>query len=382
MAMPSIPQFDLLPAHEQLRPEIEGAIRAALASGHYVGGPAVASFEAAWAAYCGAAQAVGVGNGTDALEIGLAALGIGAGDEVILPAMSYAATAEAVVNVGARPVFADVLEADATLDPAAAAAAITPNTAAIIAVHLYGQPADLASLDRLASAQGLALIEDAAQAHGAALAERPVGGIGRFAAFSFYPSKNLGAIGDAGAIVSSDPALIERARALRNHGQSAPNQHTLVGRNSRLDTLQAAVLSVKLAQLDRWNAARVALATAYDRALAGLPGLRLPSGRPGSRHVYHQYALRVAAGGAFGDRDALAACLDRAGIETRVHYPAALHQLPAFAEPARPTDAPVAEAWAREELSLPMYPELPPAQLTRVTETLRELARAGGVVRA
>ncbi len=373
--MPPIPQIDLRPAHAALAPEIEDALRELLADCDFIQGAAVRRFEVDWARFCRVEHAVAVANGTDALEIGLSALGIGPGDEVILPAMTYVASAEAVVNVGARPVFVDVRARDACIDPEAVAAAIGPRSAAILAVHLYGQPADLSALEPLAERHGLALIEDAAQAHGASRDGRRAGSVGAFAGFSFYPSKNLGAIGDAGALVTSDAALAERARSLRDHGRDAAGRHARVGRNSRMDGLQAAVLSIKLRHLEAWNRARIAHAAAYSEALADLPGLRIPQNAPSTCHVYHQYPLKVAPEAPCGGRTGLAEALAAEGIETRVHYPLAVHQTPAFARFAVPGGAPEAEAWAREELSLPMYPELPDSWRDRVIDRIR--ARVG-----
>lgn len=372
-----IPQIDLTETHRALRPEIEGALRAVLSDGRFVGGPVVEAFEDAWAAYCGADHGVGVGNGTDALEITLAALGLGRDAEVIVPALTYAATAEAVVNAGARPVFADILPTDYTLDPAAAAAAVSPRTAAIIAVHLYGQPADMPALRRVASAHGLALIEDAAQAHGAAIGEQRVGSLADAACFSFYPSKNLGALGDAGAIVTADAGLAERARALRDHGQVERGRHAVVGRNSRLDALQAAVLTVKLARLDRWNAERAALAARYDAGLGSGHAMAPPARGAGRTHVFHQYVVCLTDADRTGAapaeaRDAVAARLAAHGIETRVHYRTPLHCQPAFAAWARGVHAPAAEHAADRILSLPMYPGLPLAHADSVVAALVE----------
>ncbi len=375
-----VPQLDLAGTHRALRPEIEGAMRAVLSDGRFVGGPVVEAFEDAWAAYCGVDHGIGVGNGTDALEITLAALGIARDAEVIVPALTYAATAEAVVNAGARPVFVDVLPTDFSLDPAATAAAVSPRTAAIVAVHLYGQPADMAALRRVADAHHLALIEDAAQAHGAAVGDRRVGGLADAACFSFYPSKNLGALGDAGAIVTADAGLAERARTLRDHGQAEPGRHTVVGRNSRLDALQAAVLTVKLPHLDRWNAGRAAVAARYDAGLGAGFGIAPPARAAGRTHAFHQYVVCVAEADRPGAspaaaRDAVAAHLAGRGIETRVHYRTPLHCLPAFAAWARGVHAPVAERAAGRVLSLPMYPDLPLEHVGRVVDALAAAGR-------
>jgi len=372
-----IPLVELAALHDELRPEIEEAIQAVLTGGRFVGGPAVEAFEEAWASYCGVRHTVGVASGTDALEIGLNALGVGPGDEVVVPAHTFAASAEAVVHTGARPLLADVDPLTFTLDPDAAEAAITPRTAAIMAVHLYGQPADLDGLGSVAERHGLALVEDCAQAHGATWCGQIVGGIGHVGCFSFYPSKNLGAIGNAGAIVTNDAAVATRARAVSHHGQFERDVHQILGRSSRLDDLQAAVLSVKLQHLDNWNAARAALAAKYDEALGDAPGITPPHVAPNATHVYHLYVVRVSRGDPAVDRDALADHLAERGIESRVHYPTPVHHQPAFVDDTAPGGAPNAEAVTREILSVPMYPHLPQEDLERVVAAIDGFASGG-----
>jgi dTDP-4-amino-4,6-dideoxygalactose transaminase len=371
-----IPLLDLRTAHRRLRHELDGAIRAVLDDGRFVGGPAVDVFEDAWAAYCGARHGIGVANGTDALEIALIALGIGPGDEVIVPALTYAATAEAVANVGARVVFADIRPDTYTLDPHAVSAALSARSAAIVAVHLYGQPADMDGLRAIADARGLALVEDAAQAHGATWNGCRAGTLGHVACFSFYPSKNLGAIGDAGAIVTEDPVIAAQARAIRDHGQFERDWHELKGRNSRLDAIQAAVLTVKLSHLETWNAARVALAARYNALLGPVSGVSTPAVAPPAGHVYHLYTVRVAAHAGSGRRDALAAQLAAHGIGSRVYYPTPVHLQPAFADQDRGANCPEAEAAAREVLALPMHPYLTADDLDTVAACVAEQVAA------
>lgn len=360
-----VPFLDLPTLHEMLGSELEESWKRVLACGTFVGGPEVELLETAFAAYCETGYCVGVANGTDALELVLAAAGIGRGDEVILPANTFVATAEAVCAVGARPRFVDVLPGTLLIDPAAVEAAVTAATAAVIAVHLFGQTADVDRLRAITDRHSLVLIEDAAQAHGARFGGHRAGSLGHAAGFSFYPGKNLGAFGDGGAVVTDDRALAAKVRSLANHGRSARHRHhhEIRGRNSRLDALQAAVLGVKLTRLDRDNALRRA---AMDRYRARLPS----SMRPVAVHadaepVYHLAVVQV------DDRDDLTESLTRAGIGWGVHYPVPCHRQPAFAEFA--TDRlPVAEHAADRILSLPMSPTISTEQLDRVCAVLEE----------
>jgi dTDP-3-amino-3,4,6-trideoxy-alpha-D-glucose transaminase len=305
-----------------------------------------------------------------ALELALRALGVGAGDEVVVPALTAVPTAMAVVAVGAVPRLADVDLGTFTLDPASLAREITPATRAVIPVHLYGQCADMAAIEALASCHGLALVEDAAQAHGAAVGGRRAGTLAPLAAWSFYPTKNLGAYGDAGALTTDDEALAERLRRLRNYGNRGGFDFVEPGRNERLDDLQAAVLRVKLRHLDAWNARRRAHAARYRAALADLP-LALPVERGDAFHVYHQFVVRSPA------RDALRAHLAARGVETLVHYPRALSEIEGLAGRVRYRERPRrAEEAARTVLSLPIYPELPPEHLERTLDALRSFPRA------
>ncbi len=373
-----IPFQDLPLQIEQLRPKLEPAIDRVLRHGQFILGPEVGAFESAWAKYCHTADAIGVGSGTDALQLTLRALGIGRGDEVITAANSFIATAEAVSYAGAQPVLVDCDLDHYLIDPAAIAAAITPRTRAIIPVHLYGQPANWDAIAAIAQRHGLALIEDAAQAHGATLADnRTCGSLGTAAAFSFYPGKNLGAFGDGGAVNTSDAAIAHQVRLLRNWGSVVKYHHEIQGYNSRLDTLQAAVLAVKLEHLSEWNDRRAAIAIRYGELLAGTPGLVLPQRAPWTgRHVYHLYVVRLLEHG----RDEAIRSLAEQGVQAIVHYPVPIHLQKAYAGLGyRAGDFPHAERAARSVLSLPMFPEMTPDQIERVAAALRDvLARRPG----
>jgi dTDP-4-amino-4,6-dideoxygalactose transaminase len=368
--MTPVPFTDLAAMAREVWPEIEPDYLACLLEGRYIGGPAVASFEREWAAYCGAAHAVGVANGTDALQLSLTALGIGAGDEVVVPANTFIATAAAVVRAGATPRFADVSDDTLLMTPRTLAEAITPRTRAVIVVHLFGQMPDMAGLLAVADRAGITVIEDAAQAHGAEWHGRRAGSFGAVACFSFYPGKNLGAFGDAGAVVTSRPELADRIRELANHGRSggaSHYHHDCVGTNSRLDTLQAILLSGKLGRLDGWTERRIALAARYRCLLGGSEysgaDLKLPDVAPQARHVYHLFVVRVAR------RDQVRAELARRGIQTGVHYPVPCHLQPALQEFAD-GPLPVVEQVAGELLSLPIFPHLTDGQLDVVCEAL------------
>lgn len=356
---------DLQAEHEETGAETLDAIREVIASGSFVLGPAVEDFETEFAAACGARHAIGVSSGSAALSLTLEAMGVGPGAEVVVPVNTFAATALAVTAVGARPVFADCDPRTQLLDPDCAARAISPRTRAIVPVHLTGRLVDLAPLERL----GVPIVEDAAQAHGAARGGVRAGARGLAGCFSFYPSKNLGAYGDAGAVVTSDDALAARLRRLRNYGQGERYVHEVRGHNARLDALQAAVLRVKLRRLEAWNARRREAAAFYDRRLrAGIPRPDVGSGADG---VFHLYVVRV------GHRDALRGALAEAGIETGIHYPIPLHLQPCFRELGhRAGDFPHAERLAREILSLPLYPQIREDQLAHVVEHVNRLAEA------
>ncbi len=350
---PIVPLGDLKREYDAIRPEIDRAVERVLRRGWFVLGEEGEAFEAEWAAYCEAAEAVGVGNGTDALGLALRAAGIGPGDEVIVPALTAAFTALAVSMTGATPVFVDVDARRFTLDPAAFEAAITRRTAAVIPVHLYGCPADMEAVTQISRQHHLLVLEDAAQAHGATYGGQRIGSVGDMAAFSFYPSKNLGAYGDAGAITTNDAALADRVRMLRHGGQHRTYEHEILGVNSRLDEVQAAILRAKLVHLDDWNERRRRLASGYAASLGDCEALTLPIQPPSAEHVFHQYVVRTPR------RDELQSFLAAQGIVTGIHYPRAVHQQPAYAGLGyKEGSCPNAEAAAREVLSLPIFPYL------------------------
>jgi dTDP-3-amino-3,4,6-trideoxy-alpha-D-glucose transaminase len=347
----------------------EAVVQAALARvverGRFILGPELDGFEREFAFACGASHAVGVGTGTDALAIGLRALGVGPGDEVITSPLSAAYSALAIMMAGARPVFADIDAERLTLDPRAAAASVTPRTAAIMPVHLYGQPADMPAIAAVAERHGLAIVEDCCQAHLATCGGRPVGSFGATAAYSFYPTKNLGALGDGGALTTNDGALAARARRIRNGGQTDRYHHTEFGVNSRLDELQAAVLRVKLEQLDAWNERRRSVAARYIAGLAETE-LVLPGVPADAEHIWHLFVVRTPR------RDELRRALSDAGVETGIHYPLAPHRQPVFADLAiDPRSLPVSERLQHEVLSLPIGPHLTDDQVDHVVDRIR-----------
>ena len=356
-----VPFVDLARQHAALAGELDAAVHRVFESSGFVLGREVEAFEAVFADYCGTVECVGVASGTAALELTFRALGIGRGDEVIVPAHTFIASALGVLHAGARPVLCDVDEATGLIDPASAEAAITERTAAILVVHLYGQAVDTDALGALAARRSLALVEDAAQAHGARWRGRPAGSLGTAACFSFYPSKNLGALGDGGAICTDDEQLATRARALRDLGQLTKGEHLVVGRNERLDGLQAALLGVKLAQLDAWNEARRAHAARYR---AGLPEAFRPlPERDGAEDVFHLFPVRVADPAATGER------LRAMGVATGRHYAPAIHGHPAMdGQVGTPVPLERSERWAAQELSLPMFAELTDEEVDAVVE--------------
>jgi dTDP-4-amino-4,6-dideoxygalactose transaminase len=361
-----IPLVDLALQHRAIAEEVARGFADVCARGAFILGAEVARFEEAFARFAGVAHCVGVANGTDALELALRAAGVGAGDEVVLPANTFIATALAVVRAGATPVLVDCDPVYHLLDPSAVRAALGPRTRALVPVHLYGQMAPMEDLRAVASAAGVAIVEDAAQAHGATRDGTPAGGLGVAAGTSFYPGKNLGAYGDGGAVLTTSAEIAARVRALRNYGSEAKYEHPERGFNSRLDTLQAVVLNAKLAHLAAWNDARRAAARCYDELLAGIPGVVLPATLSGNVHVWHLYVVRVQ------ERDRVLGRLKDAGIDAGVHYPVPIHLQGAFRDLGyRPGDFPIAEAAARDILSLPIYPGITPAQQERVATALR-----------
>jgi dTDP-4-amino-4,6-dideoxygalactose transaminase len=365
-----VPFVDLPRQIRALRGELDTAIARVLNHGRFILGPEVAAFEEAWAAVCGVKHAVGVGSGTDALQLILRALGIGRGDEVITVANTFIATVEAISYAGARPVLVDCGLDDHLIDPDAVAGAVTPRTKAIIPVHLYGQPANIDALAKIAARHGLALIEDAAQAHGAALADgRLCGSLGMAAGFSFYPGKNLGAFGDGGVVTTSDENHARQIRLLRNWGAVVKYHHEVAGYNSRLDTLQAAVLLAKLPHLAAWNERRRVAAGWYREALADCPGVALPHEATWTgRHVYHLCVVRLRD----HDRDGVVRTVGQHGVETGIHYPIPVHLQRAYtALGYQAGDFPNAEQAARSVLSLPMFPEITRPQVEYVARVLK-----------
>ncbi len=364
-----VPFMDLRRDHLPLADELRGAFEGVLEDGGFVLGREVEAFEREFGEFCEVEHCIGVGSGTAALTVSLMACGIGPGDEVIVPAHTFIATALAVRHAGAKPVFCDVSEATGLLDVGSAAAVLNERTAAILPVHLYGQACDMDAISVLAERNGLAVVEDAAQAHGARWRGKRVGSFGTAAAFSFYPSKNLGALGDGGAICTNDDEVAARARRLGNLGQKAKGVHVEAGMNERLDGIQAAMLRVKLRRLDGWNAARRAAAATYRQKLEG--SCRMLAGDRREECVYHLFPVRLER------RDAVRALLGDAGIGTGVHYWPAVHRQPPFAEDAaaRPP-LPNAVRWSEEELSLPMFAELTEAEISNVTRGLEEAMEA------
>ena len=361
----TVPFLDLGAAYRELRDGIDAATQRVLASGRYLLGPENEAFEAEFAAYCGGEHCVSTGSGLDAIVLTLRALDIGPGDEVIVPSHTFIATWLAVAAAGATPVPAEPDPATFTVDPAAIEAAVTDRTRAIMPVHLYGQPADLDAVDAIARRHGLAVVEDAAQAHGAYYRGERIGA--RYAAaFSFYPGKNLGALGDGGAVVTADAELAAKLRMLRNYGPKVKYHHEIKGTNSRLDELQAAMLRVKLAHLDEWNARRVAIADRYLTELSDVD-LTLPAVPDWARPVWHMFVLRTADRAGFQER------LATAGVDTLIHYPVAAHRAPAFAELGMAAGSlPLAERLADEVVSLPMGPHLTASQVDQVITAVRE----------
>ncbi|MFZ4849483.1 MAG: DegT/DnrJ/EryC1/StrS family aminotransferase [Caldilinea sp.] len=362
----AVPLVDLSAQYAAIGPEIDAAIRSVVERAAFIMGPEVQAFETEFAAFCATRHAVGVASGTAALELTLRACQIGAGDEVITSAHTFIATAEAISATGARPVFADIDPVTYTLDPEAVAAAVTPATRAILPVHIYGQPAHMDRLLAIAARHDLVVVEDAAQAHGARWHGRPVGSLGHAACFSFYPGKNLGAYGDAGAITTDDPQLAAEVALLRNHGRRSKYLHEIKGYGERLDTLQAAVLRAKLPHLPTWTAARQRLAARYSERLAPLAErLTLPGVNPAAEAVWHLYVVRTQ------PRDALLDSLQQSGIGAGIHYPTPLHLQPAYADLGyRRGDLPVTERVAESCLSLPLYPEMTEAQQDAVVAAI------------
>lgn len=362
-----VPFVDLHAQYQTIKTEIDSAIASVISSSSFIRGPEVAEFEEAFSKAVGPTHCVSCANGTDAIYIALHTLGVKPGDEVIVPAMSWVSTSETVTQAGGKVVFCDIDPMSYTLDPARLAQVITDRTVGIIPVHLYGQPADMDPIMDVAERHGLWIVEDCAQAHLASYKGRKVGAFGIAATFSFYPGKNLGAMGDAGAILTSNEGLAQRMAMFARHGGLVKGDHQIEGINSRLDGIQAAILSVKLRYLDRWTSRRKEVAAAYESALSSITALDLPKTGLDRDHVWHLYVIQC------DDRDGLAAHLRRAGIQTSINYPRALPQLPCYAHMHHaPDDFPVSQRLADRGLALPIFPEMTLEQINHVVAAVDE----------
>ena len=362
-----VPYLDLKAQYQSIKPEIDAAIARVLDNSQFVLGSEVAGFEQEFAAYCGASECIALNSGTSALHLALLAAGVGPGDDVITVPFTFVASVAAILYVGARPILVDIDPRSFTMNPAGIAAAVTPRTKAILPVHLYGQPADMDPILEVAQRNNLVVIEDAAQAHGAKYKGRPVGSLADIACFSFYPTKNLGAYGEGGAVTTSNAEYSRTIRMLRDWGQDRKYHHVLHGFNYRMEGLQGAILRVKLRHLDQWTEARRAAASKYNRLLADC-GVDLPTEMPWARHVYHVYTLRSE------DRDALQSTLNAEGIQTAVHYALPAHLQPAYSDLGYARGAfPQSEKAAKEVLSLPLYPEITDVQIQKVAQALSSL---------
>ena len=363
----NIPFVDLKAQYQSIKMEMDTAIHNIVEDATFIGGNPVVEFERSFADFIGVDHCIGCGNCTDAMEIILKCLEIGVGDEVIVPANSWIATSEAVTSVGGNPVFVDILPGLYTIDPDDILRKITAKTKAVIPVHLYGLPAPMDRIMKIAEDHELKVIEDCAQAHGASVGQQKVGSFGHASAYSFYPSKNMGAYGDSGAMVTNDPELSDKLRMMANHGQLTKHQHQMEGRNSRLDTLQAAILKVKLSHLDHWNQSRIHNAAHYQQLLNGR-NIRLPEVPEHYQHVFHLYVVQVE------NRDEVMNGLKSSGVHCAIHYPTPLPFLPAYHKKGhKPEDFPVVHQNERKILSLPMYPELSESQIDYVSNCLIDL---------
>jgi len=368
--MDRVRYLDLQAQYDSIRTEVLSALEEICESSRFAQGPATSNFEAQFGSYCGVDHCVSVNSGTSALHLALRCLNVGPGDEVVTVAMTFIATAWAISYIGAKPVFVDIHPVRRTMDPDQLEAAITPHTKAIIPVHLYGMPAEMDRIMAIAERHGLPVIEDAAQAHGAKYRGKRVGQFGRIACFSFYPSKNLGAYGEGGALITNDASIAHRARSLRDHAQSQKYFHDEIGYNYRMDSFQAAVLSIKLKHLDAWNAARVERASSYTKLLEG-SSYKMPANVSDSECVWHCYVIETR------QRDRVRSALQDAGIQTAVHYPLPIHRQKAYAHlEYKSGDLPVTEALCEHCLSLPIYPELSKEKISRVTSILLDLEKS------
>jgi dTDP-4-amino-4,6-dideoxygalactose transaminase len=362
-----LPLVDLARQYKTIKPEIQAALNRTLENTDFIMGRDISDLETEFAAFSQVDHVIGVASGTAAIHLALYALGIGRGDEVITTPHTFIATVEPIFWLGAKPVFVDVHSEYATLDPAKLEAAITPRTKAIMPVHLYGQCAQMDEIREIAAHHGIPVVEDAAQAQGAIYKGRSAGTLGAVACFSFYPGKNLGAYGDAGAITTNDAGLAARLRQLRNHGRMSKYEHIEVGFGERLDTIQASILRVKLAHLDAWNESRRRLAAMYDTALGGIPDVKTPTINPDCQSIYHLYVIK------HSQRDALAAHLKAHGIQTGVHYPVPLHLQPALKDMGfQKGDFPITEQLSEAILSLPIFPEMTGSEVEMVVDAIHE----------
>jgi len=366
----NVPFADFGPQYKELKKTIDAGLKKVFTSGAFILGPEEKKFEEEFAKYCGAKYGVGVNSGTDALFLATLALGIGPEDEVIVPAFTFIATALGVSFAGAKPVFVDIDESTFNMDPSKIKAAITPKTKAIIVVHLYGQPANMDEIVRIARENNLKVVEDCAQAHGAKYQGKRIGAFGDVACFSFYPTKSLGGFGDGGMILTSDENIHQRVLMLRDYGRKGRYEHVAIGYNSRLDTVQAVVLSAKLKRLDKWNATRAKHAAYYAKLLKGVPGVTTPTTLADRTHVFQTYAVRVK------NRDAVAEEMKKAGVGVLIHYPIPLHLQPAYKNLGyKQGDFPVAEKAGNEELSLPMFPHMTKKQIEYVCASLKQAVK-------
>ena len=366
-----VPLIDLKIQHRSIAADVEAAIKNVCDNTAFILSDEMKAFETEFAAYCGANHGIGVANGTEALFLALRALGIGEGDEVIVQANTFIATAAAVSHTGATPVFVDCDPETYCIDPSKISAAITPKTRAIMPVHLYGHPADMDAIINIARANGLKVVEDCAQAHGTHYGGRQVGALGDASGFSFYPSKTLGAYGDAGMVLTNSDEIADKLKLLRDNGRTTWYEHAIIGYNSRLDGIQAAILRVKLKHLDQWVEARRAHARQYRQLLGGVGGVTLPAEKAGARHSYYVYVVRVK------DRESFMAALKEKGVGSGVHYPVPLHLQPAYAFlGGKEGDHPVAERYAKEIVSIPMFPELTEGQVAEAAAAIEEVVGA------
>ena len=366
----SVPAFDNKQQYAAIEAEVSTAVLEVLSSGRYIGGPVIDKFEQAFAAYHGVSNCIACNSGTDALYLALRALDIGAGDEVITTAFTFIATSEVVSAVGAKPVFVDIDANTYNLNLQQVEAAITPNTKAIIPVHLFGQPVDMTGLMEIASSHKIAVIEDCAQSTGATWNDRKVGSIGHIGAFSFYPTKNLGGCGDGGAITTNDPEIAQRMRVIKNHGQTNQYYYNEVGVNSRLDSIQAVILQIKLKYLDEWNTKRKTIASRYHQLLSKVPGIIIPQELPGGASVWNQYTIRILD----NQREIVRKKLQDMGVNTMIYYPMPLHLQPVYKDLGyKEGQLPVCEQLSKEVTSLPMFPELSSEQQDQVIYSLKEV---------